>query len=358
MSGIVDELGALGLSIYYAVSEYFAMEPYRRDLERRGVTVLESAAEQHKFLQEAGDRLRAVFLCRVDTAWRYLDLVYQHAPQATVIFDTVDLHGLRMCRQATLERDERLAHRSRLVWIKERAAMRAADVTLVVSSTEEELIARVEPEVDVRVLSNIHAPVVTDPHLDGRDDIVFVGGYLHPPNVDAARWAVREIMPLVWDRLPGATLHLLGSFLPDELSALDGPGVDARGWVADLTPCYRSARVVIAPLRYGAGVKGKVAEAIEHGVPLVGTSIALEGMDLADGVDVLRADEAGSFADAVVRLLTDDELWQKLAGHGQEAVQRQFSSKLARDILEGILDGPSSHQRSGAFEDPHFREMT
>lgn len=350
MSAIVDELGALGLSIYYAVGEHFAIEPYRRALERRGVTVLESAAEQRKFLEEAGDRLRAVFLCRIDTAWRYLDLVYQHAPQATLIFDTVDLHGLRMGRQATVESDERLAHRARLVWIKERAAMRAADVTLVVSADEKDLIARADPDLDVRVLSNIHAPVVTDPRLDGRDGIVFVGGYLHPPNVDAAMWAVREIMPRVWDRLPGVTLHLLGSFMPAELSALDGPGVDARGWVADLAPCYRSSRVVIAPLRYGAGVKGKVAEAIEHGVPLVGTSIALEGMDLADGVDVLQADAAGGFADAVVRLLTDDQLWQEMAGHGQEALQRQFSSKLARDVLEGVLDEPGRRPRSSGFE--------
>lgn len=358
MSAIVDELGALGLSVYYAVADHFAMEPYRRDLERRGVTVLESAAEQHTFLEEAGDRLRGVVLCRVDTAWPYLDLVYKHAPQATLVFDTVDLHGLRLHRQADVERDEVLAHRSRLVWIKERAVMRAADVTLVVSSAEKELIARVEPDVDVRVLSNIHAPIVTDPHLEGRDGIVFVGGYLHPPNVDAALWAVQAVMPLVWERLPDVTLHLLGSFMPDELSALDGPGVDARGWVADLTPCYRSARVVIAPLRYGAGVKGKVAEAIEHGVPLVGTSIALEGMDLVDGVDVLRAEAAGEFADAVVRLLTDDELWQRMAGHGQAALERQFSSKLARDVLEGVLDGRAPGLRPSGFDDPQFRENT
>jgi len=340
MWAILEELAALNMSIYYAVGEHIAIQPYRRELERRGVTVLETAAEQLRFLEDAGTQLRAVMLCRPGVAWSYLDDVYRLAPQATLIFDTVDLHGLRMHRQSDVEQDLSLAHHGRLVWIKERAAMQAVDVTLVVSGVEKQIIENLVPDVDVRVLSTIHSPVITAPQLEGRKDIVFVGGYLHPPNVDAARWAVRDIMPVVWQTAPDATLRLLGSYLPTELSELDGHGIDARGWVPDLAPYYESARVVIAPIRFGAGVKGKVGEAIEYGVPVVGTSIALEGMELVHGLDVLCADEPADFADAVVRLLTDDVLWRAMAGHGQAVLAEQFSPQRARDTLRDILNEP------------------
>jgi len=216
--------------------------------------------------------------------------------------------------------------------------MIAADVTLVVSEFERDLLVTLLPALDVRVLSLIHSPAVTTPHVNGRSDVVFVGGYRHPPNVDAAVWAATRIMPLVRQQIPGATLRLIGPDAPPEVLELAGPGIDVVGWVADLGPEYASTRVVIAPLRYGAGVKGKVAEAIEYGVPLVGTSVALEGMRFVDGVDVLVADREEQFADHVVALLRDDERWTSMAGRGQQRLVEQFSPQLARSVLEGILD--------------------
>ena len=352
MAALLDEMRALGLSVYYAVGEHVTVSPYRQQLERRGVTVLESAGEQRRFLEEAGSRLRLVVLCRPGTAWKYLDDVYRWAPQATLVYDTVDLHGLRLHRQAVLEDDPSLHHIARLMWIKERAVMRAADVTLVVSDVERELLARTVPDAEVRVLSNIHEPVVAEPALAGRGDIVFVGGYLHPPNVDAARWMVDEIMPMIWSQEPRARLVLIGSFMPPEIERLSSPRIEARGWVPDLATSYAGARVVVAPLRFGAGVKGKVAEAIEYGVPLVGTSIALEGVDFVDGRDVICADDAQAFADAVVRLMRDDELWLSMAGRGQDVLRRQFSPARAREVLEDIL----SHRCTRVVE-PDFEHV-
>jgi glycosyltransferase involved in cell wall biosynthesis len=223
------------------------------------------------------------------------------------------------------------------VWVKEHSAILAADVTLVVSDVERQWLADVVPTADVRVLSNIHAPVDVSPDLGDRRDVMFVGSYLHPPNVDAAWWAATEVLPLVRERVPDAQLHLLGSYLPSELEELDAPGLCAVGWAPDLAPWYRRCRVVVAPLRYGAGVKGKVAEAVEYGVPVVGTSIAFEAMGFVDGLDVLCADTAAGLADHIVALLADDELWRSIAGRGQRVLCERFSAKAARRVLEEVL---------------------
>ncbi len=337
MWAILEELLDLGHAVYLAVGEFVAIEPYRTQLEQMGVTVLESRHEQQQFLEQAGAGLKAVILCRPPMAWNYLESVGRYAPQATLVYDTVDLHALRMSRQADVERSAELLDQAQLMWVRERAAIEAADVTFVVSETERTWLADVMPTADVRVVSNIHSPIVDAPVMEGRRDVIFVGGYLHPPNVDAARWAATEIMPLVRSRLPEATLHLLGSYLPEELEALAGPGVDPVGWAPDLAPWYRNARVVLAPLRYGAGVKGKVAEAIEHAVPVVGTSVAFEAMGFEYGVDVLCGDTATEIAEHVVTLLTDDDVWMAMAGRGQATLERKFSSKAARRVLEETL---------------------
>jgi GT2 family glycosyltransferase len=340
MSGIIDILLAMGRYVVFAPAERQAIQPYARELERRGVTVLVTEEDQQRFFREAGGLLEAVLLCRPNVAWQYLECVYSYAPEALLIYDTVDLHALRQHRRASFEQSAEQARRADLVWAKESAAMRAADVCLVVSRAEQALLAEIEPTVDVRVLSTIHRPVVTEPDPAGRGGVLFVGGYQHFPNVDAARWAAQEIMPLVRSTSPGATLDLIGSHMPIEVTALDGDGVNAVGWVADLEPVYAGARVAIAPLRFGAGIKGKVAEAIEYGVPVVITSVAAEGLDLTDGADVLIADNADDFAKAIIRLIDDDELWRTLAGAGQQLLEARFSADAARGVLVDLLDGP------------------
>lgn len=344
ITAVIDELIAIGMSVHFAVHSPEANQPYVRDLERKGVTVLVSGEEQVRFLAEAGPQLSLVILCRPEVAVPYLEEVYRRAPQALLVYDTVDMHALRLNRQAQVEGDPNLARMADLIWLNELSAMRAADVTFVVSEVERELLAQVVPDIEVRVLSLIHEPIETSPDLAGRAGVLFVGGYQHLPNIDAAVWATTEIMPLVRESTPGAALRLVGSNMTAEVAALAGTFVEASGWEPDLIPVYRGARVVIAPLRYGAGVKGKVVEAIQHGVPVVGTSIAFEGIGLVDGVVV--ADNAVDLAAAVARLLTDDDLWRRTAGSGQASVARQFSSSAARRVLEEVLAGGAENRRT------------
>ena len=131
--------------------------------------------------------------------------------------------------------------------------------------------------------------------------------------------------------------HILGSNPPAEVLALKGDGIDVVGYVEDLAPYFDRCRLSVAPLRYGAGIKGKIATSLGFGVPCVATRVAVEGMGLVDGEEVLVADAPSAFADAVVRLHADEQLWSVLSGRGMEFVERNYSLAAGRELLRNML---------------------
>jgi glycosyltransferase involved in cell wall biosynthesis len=171
-----------------------------------------------------------------------------------------------------------------------------------------------------------------------RHDLVFVGGFRHPPNADAVLWFAREAFPRIRAALPDVRFHCIGGDVPREIAALSTePGIVVHGHVPDIDPYMDGCRVAVAPLRYGAGVKGKVNLSMAHGQPVVATPCAVEGMHLADGEDVLVADGADAFADAVLRLYRDEPLWERLAAGGLANVAKHFSADAARDVVRRLL---------------------
>jgi O-antigen biosynthesis protein len=152
------------------------------------------------------------------------------------------------------------------------------------------------------------------------------------------RWFAQEAFPSIHARLPDVRFHCIGSHTPPEIEALGTlPGVIVHGHVADIDPHMNGGRIAIAPLRYGAGVKGKVNLSMAHGQPVVATSCAVEGMHLRDGEDVLVADDSQAFADAVVRLHEDETLWNTLARNGLDSVARNFSLETARETVRNVF---------------------
>ncbi len=290
------------------------------------------------FLEGHGVDFEHVIVSRHYVACNYLGVVRRLAPQAKFVFDTVDLHYLREQRLADLENSAALRQVAKQTRRSELAVIRAADATLVVSPVERELLAEEVPDATVMILSNIHEINTDAAGFDERSDLYFVGGYQHPPNIDAAHWFVTEIWPRVRERLPGVRFHLVGSKATDEVRALgDAEGVTFHGFVESLAPFLDRCRLSVAPLRYGAGVKGKVNQAMAHGQPVVATPAAVEGIHAEDGEDVLVAKDADAFADAVVRLYGDEALWQRLSANGLRNVQRHFSREAARRDLRALF---------------------
>ena len=265
------------------------------------------------WLRTHGARFDTVVACRHYVMRELLPLLRKHAPQARVVFDTVDLHYLRERRGAEISGDAaqlRGAARTRAL---ELDLIARVDATLVVSEAERALLAQDAPQAQVDILSNLHQLADAGLSFDQRHDLVFVGGFRHPPNVDAVQWFATDVFPRIRARLPQVRFHCIGSDVPAAIAALARePGVEIHGYVADLTPYMEGARIAVAPLRYGAGVKGKINLSMAHGQPVVATACAIEGMYLQDGDNVLVADDAAGFADAVVRLYHDGALWQQL----------------------------------------------
>lgn len=312
---------------------------YTEALQRLGIECPHAPYEPSvsRWLREHGRELDLVVLVRARIADRFMPVVRASAPRAKVVLDTVDLHYLREERESAHTGDRLLALKARDTRRRELRAVREADATLVLSEVEREVLERTVPGALVRVLPLLRAiPGRTAPR-EGRTGVFFVGGFRHRPNVDAVRFLVTEIWPHVRARLPGVVLHVVGSAMPDELRVLAADDVVMHGQVAELAPHYARCRLSVAPLRYGAGLKGKVAESLSHGVPCVSTSVGVEGSGLVSDRHVLVADAPEAFADAIVRLHSDDELWERLSADGLEFVDAAYSLASHRERLETLF---------------------
>ncbi len=329
-----------GAHVCFLPADAFHTGAHTRALQRLGVETWYDPfmGRIPAWLREHGDRFDAVVLCRHYVAREFLPLVRRYAPQARVVFDTVDLHYLRERRGAALANDAALARAAERTRALELDAIARSDTTLVVSAAERELLARDAPGARVEVLSNLHHLAESGQPFAQRRDLVFVGGFRHPPNVDAVRWFVEYVFPLVRDAIPDIGFHCIGGHVPPAISALAAhPGVTVHGHVPDIGPWMDGCRIALAPLRYGAGVKGKVNLSMAHGQPVVATPMAVEGMHLQHGHDVLVAEDAAGFAAEVVRLYRDEALWNRLGANGRENVRRHFSLDAAREVVRRVF---------------------
>lgn len=310
-------------------------------LQRMGVEVwyapfLEGVAG---WLRTHGARFDVAMLVRHHVAHACLPLLKRYAPQARTVFDTVDLHYLRERRGAQVAGDAGLLRNAEHTRASELAVMGQCDITVLVSAAEREQLLADAPQVRVELISNLHDVAGAGAPFAQRHDLVFVGGFRHPPNLDAMEWFIAEVFPIIRARLPQVRLHCIGANAPDALLARAAaqPGVEMHGFVEDIVPYMDGARIAIAPLRFGAGVKGKINLSMAHGQPVVGTTCAVEGMHLQAGEDVLVADDAAGFAEAVVRLYQDPQLWQQLADAGLANVARHFSLQAAEATVRRVF---------------------
>ena len=293
-SGYVEALQELGVEVFHG--------PHQEPLD--------------SWLAENGGQLDRIVLCRPDVAETCLPVLRAHCA-APVFYYGHDLHFSRLRMQGTLMRDEILLRLADNTELRERALWRAVDGVLYPSQEEASAVLAMEPRANVHALLPYCFDRFGEPRRppSGRD-ILFVAGFGHPPNVDAALWLVAEILPIVRALVPDAQLSIVGSHPTVRVRALHGGAVRVLADVSDaeLLAQYAAARVAVVPLRVGAGVKLKVVEALRDGVPLVTTPVGAQGLPGLAEVAPVHAG-AAAFAEAVVELLLDDALWaERCAG--------------------------------------------
>jgi len=336
---LIGGFDAAGLRVVMYPDDLAPTPPYTADLERRGIEVVydtSATTDWRARFRAACDTVDAVWICRPDLFRKYLPLARER-PELPIIYDTIDLHYVRLRRQLELEgRADDDAWRD--VEALELSCAFAGDGTVVVSALEAAIL--VESGVDpVAVVSTIHASqTVGSVGFDASSGIVFIGGYKHEPNVDAARWLVNEIMPLVWRVIPDVVLTLLGAEPPADVRALAGPRVRVPGFIHDVSDYFRSARMFVAPIRFGAGVKGKIGQALSYGVPVITTPVGAEGFAFVHEESALIAEDTAAFAEQICRLWTDRDLWETLCAASLDVLAPFAAKTVVADALSCIRD--------------------
>jgi GT2 family glycosyltransferase/glycosyltransferase involved in cell wall biosynthesis len=328
-----------GWHVVFAPDDGRADEAAIRELGRLGIEVIARPWVDGvpSWLARNAEDLHAAILSRHMVASQYTSFVRRLAPQAKVIFDTVDLHFLREERAAERSGNASLSRQAATTREQELKLIAEADTTFVVSEYERDLLSRLMPSANVDLLSNIHEVYGRTGGHAGRRDLLFVGGYGHPPNADAMNWMASEILPALRRVAPEANILVAGDVPEGNRRLLSESGLRMLGRVPDLEPLMSSSLASIAPLRFGAGVKGKINMAMSHGLPVIGTTGAVEGMRLEDGVDVLVADTADAFASAYLRLVRDEPLWTSLSHGAVENVRTHFSAEAALGALRRAI---------------------
>ena len=348
---ILNALVESGHAITFIARNGINQERYGTELQRLGVetyltdpdamkalgyNVPAPSIELDRLLRET--QFDVAWIESYDVAEQYLPLIRRASPRTRIIVDSVDLHFLRERREAETLGKSELLSMATATMERELKVYSQADAVIVVSETELGYVRSLLPNQDVYVIPNVHRPTKYVPPFDGRRGLLFVGNFRHRPNVDAVAYFVHHILPLVRKRLPEASVTIVGDAPPPAVRELEGSGVTVTGWVPDLAPYLQRHRVLVAPLRFGAGLKGKIGEALANGLPVVTTSIGAEGMPGAVETGVLRvADDPESFAEAVACLYTDPEQWNEASRRGWEYVSEHYTPEIVRGKLEEIV---------------------
>jgi O-antigen biosynthesis protein len=279
-----------------------------------------------------------VIIYRATVAASLIDVVRKHAPNARLIFDTVDLHFLREDRKAAISKSQKDIESAKSLRDLELGIIKKADATILLSTYEMELVGKLVPE---RKL--FHLPIVRDiPGRSGvswedRRDIVFIGGYNHPPNIDAVQYFVNKVWPHLRANGFSGRFIIAGSDMPSSFSSLAAKDIIVRGYIPDLSDLFGKIRLSVAPLRYGAGMKGKVITSLAYGVPCIATSIAVEGTDLVPGKDIIVEDAPKEMARLIHKIYHDKSKWEKLSEAGLQYCIENCSMSIVRGKIESML---------------------
>lgn len=339
MYNLLRILKELGCAVTFIGDNPAKLEPYTAALQQHGVEVIYSpfASSVAGYLATHGKYFDVVIISRAHIAVNHVNNVRKFCEKAVKIFDTVDLQYLREMRRYEIVKDPDVLAEAEKCKAMEYRIMRLCDRTWVVSPYEKELISRENPGIAVDVVSNIHEIHPVNRLFSERKDLLFIGGFIHKPNADAVEWFVKEVFPLIHARNPDIKLYVIGSEPPASIVSLASSHVIITGFVKDPSAYFENCRLSIAPLRYGAGVKGKINQSMSYGLPVVTTSIGAEGMGLVHGTDALIADSPDEFADAVLQVYDDGALWEKLSRGGMENLVRYYSFETIKGIVDKVL---------------------
>jgi glycosyltransferase involved in cell wall biosynthesis len=322
------------LALNRASSKLDEDNPYVSRLKDLGVSVYIKNFSITDILRS--NRFKAAILEFYKIAEHYLPRIKILQPSCPVIVDTVDLHYLRLHRKYQITKDSKDLRVMEETKTRELAVYGQADIILVVTDSDARSLQDANPDIAVRILPTIH-PLVSPTNTGNSHEIIFVGGFRHAPNVDAVIYFCENILPQVRKVIKEARFTIVGSNPPVEVKTLSNDFITVTGYVPSVTPYLQKSFVSVAPIRYGAGIKGKIGEAMAHGLPVVTTSIGAEGMGLITRENAMIVDSPEKFADAVIELMMDNNLYRKIQQNALEHIEKNYTPERVAKQLEHIM---------------------
>lgn len=349
LTEIIKLLVKNGYGVYLLpnVKEYKYKAEYAQYFRNLGVVVYEPAVTpegrlvtREVFVELIADKLDFAWLHRPNIFEKYYPVVKKYRPDIPVIFDMVDFHYLRMKREAELKNDPSLIKEAEKNLKTEFENCSKADKVIVISDKDKEALANYYNDTaKMEIIGNIHnhIPKTKDfKSFDGREGLLFIGGFAHKPNEDAVLWLHNEIMPLVWEKQPDITVKIVGSNPTDAVKALHSDKFQIVGYVEDAEPYFNNARIFAAPLRYGAGIKGKIGQSLEYSLPLVTTPVGAEGFDFGTHAQAMTGMTAKELAEKIVALYNDEVLWNNVSDASAGIIEPFSLQSVERSILKAL----------------------
>ena len=290
------------------------------------------------FLENSGREFDTIILSDVYVAAECLPQVRKINPGAHIIFDTVDLHYLRYFREAKLRRSQVLLKKAMEIKQQEISTVNRADLTIVVTKREKEILEKECPSRKIAVLSSVYQEKNRSIPFEARKDLLFIGSFDHRPNLDAVEYFLNDVFPVILKKIESIKLYIIGANPPKWVREFNTGNTVVTGYIPDLRLYFNKCRLSIAPLRFGAGIKGKILTSMSYGLPIVASSIAAEGLQVQNGEHLFTADESRLFAERLVEVYQDKALWEKFSVAGINMIRRFYSHEAFHSSLIKLLD--------------------
>ncbi|WP_345419020.1 glycosyltransferase [Halioxenophilus aromaticivorans] len=336
----IEEMLRLGMCVKFIGANFFPHQPYTQLLQNMGVEVLygEKCARGWKqWVRSQINNIDVIYLHRPHITEVFIDFLLELPKRPKLIYFGHDLHFLRTQREAKLKSDQKLFAKAEDWKKRELAICSKVDQVFYPSNVEVDLIKEMLPEVNVDTipLYMIEQDDIALSQVNREKIILFVGGFGHPPNMDGIKWFIDEVFPLVLKEDNSVKLHLVGSEAPETLLKLDCQNIRVHGYLVEdqLLDLYRRAMVSIVPLRFGAGVKGKVLEALKMNLPVVTTTVGAEGLPEASSVFAVT-DDFQEFANLVLQRVSDSKRCIEIVKRYENYINSYFSRARVTRVIE------------------------
>jgi len=333
----------IGVFLLADFKEYRFATNYVQYFKDLGVVVYEPSVNNSGKLITKNDFLKEVlpfsnfaWLHRPEIFEKYYPIVKKNKPDLKIFFDMVDFHYLRFKRESELTANPDIMKNADKYLKLELDNCQKADKIIVISDVEKETLKDFYKE-DSKIVSigNIHQYIENKKPVsfEDRKDLLFIGGFDHKPNVDAVQYLSNEIMPLLWKSEPEISISIIGSNPPESILKLNSDKFKIIGFAKEVSPYFLNSRIFLAPLRYGAGIKGKIGQSLEFGLPLVTTSIGAEGFNFKENRNSIVGNTSQEIVDNILLLYKNKEVWEKISSDSKKVIEPFSINTIENKIL-------------------------